>query len=153
MKSCTTSKDSSACGPHTIFGKALPHGCTRIADGNKQRTNMTHGDRLLSYREFAGIWAIILCVVLAVQLCTGCAYRSPAMYSSGFGNLYVAEQSDITTIAHGFGLPTRWQYAGFNWRDANTIFVRYHWWYDRPDFWVLGHEIWHDEKLGGYFHK
>jgi hypothetical protein len=152
MKLCTTYADSKEHGQHTIFGKALPHGCTRIADGNKQRTNMTRGDRLLTYREFGGIWAIILCVVIAVQMLTGCATGPRCEYNTDSFTIIVADRGEVQQAWEKYANHKRQQVRGFYDAFTRTMWVQ-RGYGGLPCFETLGHEVWHLEELGGQFHE
>jgi hypothetical protein len=112
---------------------------------------MTRGERQLSYTEFGIIWIVILSITLFIS---GCAtYRSPTIYHTSFGDIYLAEEQDIATIAAGFGLSDKAPCRGFYWEVADMIFCPYQSYNKLPDFYVLGHEVWHNKQLGGKFHE
>jgi hypothetical protein len=100
------------------------------------------------------VMRIAIMVVLSALL-SGCVTRYPVkQYAVGGFTLIVAEQDYIRKVyAHNYGIDLP-RIGGFCDQDARVLFVQYDKFdYGRPDFAVLGHEVWHLWELGGNFHK
>jgi hypothetical protein len=93
--------------------------------------------------------------LIAVLLCSGCVTKyATRQYAVGGFTLIVTEQENIQRIYrmnYGIDIP---YIGGFCDQESRVLFVRYDKYVGgQPDFFALGHEVWHFYELGGRFHK
>lgn len=85
------------------------------------------------------------CIVLLLTLLCGCATvkTEPARM------IRVSEPFTVVVLPAEMLINKR----GYCDRAHRIIYVRYNIGDDKPDFYALGHEVWHLKELGGCFHK
>jgi hypothetical protein len=113
-------------------------------------------NRHLTYAEFWFVQFLTACCVLAVVLlCNGCATKQPDIRRLRIESctlvLACQERVQEEWDKHSRKIGSQ-DVTGFYdpfldeiWCTVNEDGM--------PDFWTLGHEVWHQNQLGGQFHK
>ena len=111
-------------------------------------------NRPLTYAEFWAIIAGLLVVVSCVVIFGGCSTISSDLkrYNIQHCHLILTSQERVQDEWDAHPSWGRRDVTGFYDVLRNEI-----WCTENedgmPDFWTLGHELWHQEQLGGKFHK